>query len=338
MQIEEANIYTEEEVRELNEKYWSNAPRETLDPIVNRAEERFKALDENAQITTKSSIKGFLRTYPFIAAVMPFKSTEWEMLDTYFSLLIHKLPRLTGEDFTEDLLKSIDFDKYRLIKNEEKKIELENKNTEIGPIPVGTAKGVQEPDMKKLSDILNEWNNLHFSNVEKAKEQLEELPERLRADEAFVNAARNSNKETAMLQCAQSLMMIVAGMLRENTEFCRYYLDNPDFMAAINKRVFESVYGGLLSKKLENVEDDKDIRNLIFNRLQMDHGVSDMELQREVIDKYGVRYGGMSVNDWRHIIEAYTPMVRQNAVPKAEEISMQPEQIGMAADSSFPST
>jgi type I restriction enzyme R subunit len=102
--------------------------------------------------------------------------------------------------------------------------------------------------------------------------------------------------------------------------------------------VFESVYGGLLSKKLENVEDDKDIRNLIFNRLQMDHGVSDMELQREVIDKYGVRYGGMSVNDWRHIIEAYTPMVRQNAVPKAEEISMQPEQIGMAADSSFPST
>ena len=120
--------------------------------------------------------------------------------------------------------------------------------------------------MKKLSDILNEWNNLHFSNEEKAKEQLEELPERLRADEAFVNAARNSNKETAMLQCAQSLMMIVAGMLRENTEFCRYYLDNPDFMAAINKRVFESVYGGLLSKKLENVEDDKDIRNLMTDQ------------------------------------------------------------------------
>lgn len=130
---------------------------------------------------------------------MPFKSTEWEMLDTYFSLLIHKLPRLTGEDFTEGLLESIDFDKYRLIKNEEKKIELENKDSEIEPIPVGTAKGMQEPDLQKLSHILDEWNNLHFSNVDKAKEQLEELPERLLADEAFVNAARNSNKETAML-------------------------------------------------------------------------------------------------------------------------------------------
>lgn len=332
MQIEESNIYTEEEVRELNEKYWSNAPRETLDPIVNKAVERFKALDENMQITTKSSIKGFLRTYPFIAAVMPFKSTEWEMLDTYFSLLIHKLPKLTGEDFTEGLIESIDFDKYRLIKNDEKKIELENKNSEIAPIPVGTAQGPQEPDLVKLSDILNEWNNLHFTNIEKAKEQLEELPERLRADETFINAAKNSNKETAMQQCAASLMMIVAGMLNENTEFCRYYLDNPDFMAAINNRVFESVYGGLMSsfRKLNNVEDDKDVRNLIFDRLHLDSNVSDGELRIEVQKKYGERYPGMSPNDWRHIVEAYTPMVRYALESRAKEISMQ--QYGMAAE------
>ena len=313
MQIEEANIYTEEEVRELNEKYWSNAPRETLDPIVNKAVERFKALDENMQITTKSSIKGFLRTYPFIAAVMPFKSTEWEMLDTYFSLLVHKLPKLTGEDFTEGLIESIDFDKYRLIKNDEKKIELENKNSEIAPIPVGTAQGPQEPDLVKLSDILNEWNNLHFTNMEKAKEQLEELPERLCADETFVNAAKNSNRETAMQQCAASLMMIVAGMLNENTEFCRYYLDNPDFMAAINQRVFDSVYSGLLPsfRKLEDIEEDKDVCNLIFNRLQMDNNTSDYDLQREVMEVYGERYGGMTAKGWAHIIHKYTSMVRE---------------------------
>ncbi len=324
MQIEEANIYTEEEVRDLNEKYWSNAPRETLDPIVNKAVERFKTLEDNTQITTKSCIKGFLRTYPFIAAVMPFKSTEWEMLDTYFSLLVHKLPKLTGEDFTEGLLESIDFDKYRLIKNDEKKIELENKNSEIEPIPVGTAKGPQEPDLVKLSDILSEWNNLHFSNMEKAKEQLEELPERLRADETFVNAAKNSNKETAMQQCAASLMMIVAGMLNENTEFCRYYLDNPDFMAAVNNRVFDSVYSGLLSsfRKLQSVEDDKDVRNLIFGRLHMDSNISDGDLQIEVQKRFGERYPGMSNNDWRHVIEAYTSMVREAAKPEAKELPL----------------
>ena len=331
-EIEEANIYTEEEVNELNEKYWGGAPRETLDPIVNVAVERFKALDDKKKVMCKSSIRGFLRTYPFIAAVMPFKSVEWEKLETYFSLLIHKLPKILVDDFTEGLIDAIDFDKYRLIKNEEQKIELENKNAEIDPIPVGSPKGPQEPELAKLSDILNEWNDIHFTNIDKAKEQLEELPARLQADETFVNAAKNSNKETAMQQCASSLMMIVASMLNENTEFCRYYLDHPDFMNAINQRVFDSVYGGLLSsfRKLENVEDDQDIRNLIFNLLHMDSNISDGQIQIEVQKAFGERYSCMSQNEWRHIIEEYTPMVRDALRVKAKEISMQ--QYGMAAE------
>ena len=241
-QIEEANIYTEEEVRQVNELYWRGDSREAIDPIVNVAVERFKQLDEKAQITCKSSLRGFLRTYPFIAAVMPFKSIEWEMLDTYFSLLIHKLPVLKGEDFTEGLLEAIDFDKYRLIRNEEQKIALENQNTEIDPIPVGTATYMKEPDMAKLSDILDEWNSINWQNIELAKKQLDELPDRLAADESFVNAARNSNRETAMQQGAASLLLIVSQMLNENTEFCRNYLDNPDFKNFINSRVFGTVY------------------------------------------------------------------------------------------------
>ena len=127
-------------------------------------------------------------------------------------------------------------------------------------------------------------------------------------------------------------MMIVAGMLNENTEFCRYYLDNPDFMAAINNRVFDSVYSGLLKsfRKLKNVEEDRDIRNLIFDRLHLDSTVSDGELQIEVQKTYGERYPGMSSNDWRHIIEAYTPLVKHALESRAKEVSM--HQYGMAAE------
>ena len=74
--------------------------------------------------------------------------------------------------------------------------------------------------------------------------------------------------------------------------------------------------------KLADVEDDRDVRNLLFNRLQMDAEVSDMELQREVTELYGERYPGMTLNDWRHIIEAYTSMVREAARPKAKEIPL----------------
>lgn len=242
LEIEAANIYTETDIYTLNEKYWSGAPREEIDPIINTSVERFKELEENSQIRCKSSIKAFLRTYPFLAAVLPFKSVEWEKLNTYYSLLIHKLPVLKGEDFTEGLIEAIDFDQYRIIKGEEQKIELENSDTEIEPTPVGAPKGKSEPNMAKLSEILDEFNGINWLDKEKAKQQLEELPVRLQADEAFVNAARNSDRETAQQQCNMSLMMIIARMLNENTEFCRNYLDNPDFMNFINQRVFNTAY------------------------------------------------------------------------------------------------
>ena len=73
-------------------------------------------------------------------------------------------------------------------------------------------------------------------------------------------------------------------------------------------------------RKLKNVEDDREVRNLIFDMLQMDNDISDMQIQKEVIDHFGDEYPGMSLNDWRHIIEDYTPMVRNANQRKAKEI------------------
>ena len=83
-------------------------------------------------------------------------------------------------------------------------------------------------------------------------------------------------------------------------------------------------------RKLENIEDDRDVRNLIYQRIQMDVSISDDNLRREAIELYGERYPDMSPNDWRHAVEVYTPMVREAARPKAQENSM--KQYGMAAD------
>lgn len=249
-EIEKTNIYTEAEVNALNEKYWAGKDRAELDPIVNVAVERFNMLGENIQIRCKSSIKSFLRTYPFIAAVTPYCSVEWEKLNTYYMLLVHKLPKLKGEDFTEGLEECIDLDQLQVTKIKEAKIELENKDAEIEPIPVGSGKGGKaEPDMAKLSDILDQFNGINWQNVELAKQQLDELPGRIEADNAFVNAAKNSNKSTAQQQFNSSMLMIVAKMLNENTEFCRYYLDNSDFMNFINSRVFREVYNKITNNK-----------------------------------------------------------------------------------------
>ena len=77
------------------------------------------------------------------------------------------------------------------------------------------------------------------------------------------------------------------------------------------------------TQKLDNIEDDKEVRDLVFNLLHMDGDISDMQIQRMVIERFGSKYAGMSLNDWRHIIEAYTLMVREALNSKAKEVVLQ---------------
>jgi type I restriction enzyme R subunit len=129
---------------------------------------------------------------------------------------------------------------------------------------------------------------------------------------------------------------IVREDLKKNIKIC--LVKNgypPQYTPEVFREVMDQVENfkeneGTFVRKLENVEDDRDVRNLIYQRIQMDAAIEDMKLQREVMELYGERYSAMSLNDWRHVIEAYTPMVREAAQPKAKEISMQ--QYGMAAD------
>lgn len=76
-------------------------------------------------------------------------------------------------------------------------------------------------------------------------------------------------------------------------------------------------------RKLNNVEDDKDVRNLVFDLIHMDDTISDLTIQSKVIEEYGNRYPSMQPNDWRHIIEDYTPMVRETLSRKAKEVVLQ---------------
>jgi len=89
----------------------------------------------------------------------------------------------------------------------------------------------------------------------------------------------------------------------------------------------------VIERKLANVEDDRDVRNLVYNRLIMNADTSDYELQREVMEVYGERYPDMRIIDWQRVIADYTPMVREAAKkPSAKVVEMQQRQYGMAAE------
>ena len=86
-------------------------------------------------------------------------------------------------------------------------------------------------------------------------------------------------------------------------------------------------------RKLYAVEDDAEVRNLIYNRLLLNPATEDFELQREAMEQFGTRYPDMGIMDWKRIIEAYTPMTRKAVVQDSHKVvEMQQRHMGMAAE------
>lgn len=244
--IEEYNIFSMDEVEEINRIYLSEQDRSLLDPILDEAVERFKQLDDDGKIDCKSAIKGYNRIYPFLAAVIPQSSAYWEKMYIYLHLLAAKLPPIPREDWTEGLIDAIDFDQYRSIKQAEAQFEMANEDADIEPVPVGGGGSTSDPDFDKLSNILEEFNatfgGIEWEHPEEAIEQIRQLPERLAANENFSNAVRGSDEQNAEIESNNALFQIVVDLLSEKTEFARNYLDNPQFQAFVNQRVFNQAY------------------------------------------------------------------------------------------------
>lgn len=245
-ELDEYNIYTQAEIDLYCKKYFGSAPREELDPIIDTCVERFKSdLQEEQQIACKSAMKNFVRIYTFLAAIMPFGSENWEKRWTFYKYLVTKLPKLKREDFTEGLLESIDFEQLRIVEQEAAKISLENENAEIAPVPTGNgAAGKKEPELVKLSDILEEFNQryggVEWEYPDKVKKDIDELPRELAENESFANAVLHADESTVQIEGNDALQQIIVKNMAARSELFRIFLENQEFQNFLVERVINA--------------------------------------------------------------------------------------------------
>lgn len=250
--IETFNFYTQDDVDQVAtlKLMGTDEDRPRIDSIIDAVVVRFKTeLNEDDQIKCKSAIKNFNRCYPYFSAILPYESPEWEKQYVFYSLLVKKLPKLKIDDYTDGLLDDINFDKYRIVKEEERAIVLENEDTNVRPIPVGTGGGKPQPEIDALSSIVKDFNdtygNIEWKNRDEVQRQIEELPARIATSVDFANAVRNGDKQVAQITFNDDIINIVAAMLEEKTEFVQTYFANPDFQNFVNARVFQAAVSQL---------------------------------------------------------------------------------------------
>lgn len=244
-EIERCGLYTTGEVETLNSFYWTGVERSRIEPLLDEMVERFVALDNESQVSCKSAIKAYVRTYDFLAAIMDARSLEWEKKQTVLTLLLPKLPKLSVDDLTKGLLEAVDFDAYRLQKIGERDIQLKNADAEVAPVPTGSGAGPFEDEMQRLSEIESSFNelfgNIAWTDSELVRRQIDELTERVKDDIDVRNAMLRNDEATANQNCDESTHSAVIDMAQTHTELMHHYFRDTDFQLQLNEFIRERV-------------------------------------------------------------------------------------------------
>lgn len=247
-EMDALQVYTSSDVDEFVEKYLNNAERWELDPYLDDCVDAFQALDPEEQIQFKGLAKSFVRTYQFLAAIMPYHHIPWEKLCIFLNLLICKLPYPACDDeHLKQLYNSVELESYRVVAQETMRICLENEDSEINPIPMSTQKGIPVIVEDTLSQIVKEFNDLFgdypFTDKDRIVHMvIYDLPAMVRLDESYQNAKQNSDIQNARSECEDATKSAVKRCITSDMELFKAFTENDIFRQWVMNMVFSQTY------------------------------------------------------------------------------------------------
>ena len=208
---------TPTQVDQFVELYLTGADRDQLDIILDACVATYvEALDEDGQVDFKGKCKAFVRTYGFLAAILPYTNADWEKLSIFLNFLIPKLPAPKEEDLSKGILETIDMDSYRAEKSAAMKIQLADEDAEIEPVPTsgggydgraGARAALEHPqDLQR--DVRQ--HPLGRRRSDRAA-RVGGDPGEGRRRQAYQNAQANSDKQNARIEHDKALGRVMNG-------------------------------------------------------------------------------------------------------------------------------
>jgi type I restriction enzyme, R subunit len=241
-------VYTTSQIDQLVTLYLGGADRDKLDPILDACVAVYKEqLNEDGQVDFKGKAKAFLRAYGFLSSILPYTNADWEKLSIFLNFLVSKLPAPVEEDLSKGILEAIDMDSYRVEKKAAVKIQLQDSDAEIEPVPTSGGGHKPEPELDRLSNILKGFNdqfgNIPWTDADRVHKLItEDIPNRVAADKAYQNAKQNSDKQNARIEHDKALGRVMTAVLKDDTELFKQFMDNESFRRWLTDTVFGITY------------------------------------------------------------------------------------------------
>ncbi len=203
-------------------------------------------MDEDGQVDFKGKAKAFCRTYDFPATILPYGIQDWEKLSILLNFLIPKLPAPAEIDLTKGILDAVDMDSYRAEKKATLAIALPDEDAEIEPVPTTGGGRKPEPELDRLSNIINEFNQQFAGDYADPTRTLGrikgEIPEKVSQDQAFKNARQNSDRQNARIEHDKALGRVITAMLKDDAQLFKQFQDNESFRRWLTETVFTLTY------------------------------------------------------------------------------------------------
>jgi type I restriction enzyme R subunit len=240
--LDEAQVYSPEQVQQVVERFLAGADRDKLDPILDACVAVYlERLDEDGQVEFKGKAKVFCRTYAFLSSVISFSNVEWERLSILLNLLLPKLPAPKEEDLAKGILQAIDMDSYRVEKKAAMKIALADEDAEIEPAPTEAGGRKAEPELDRLSSILKSFNEQFgtlFGDADRVARRIrDDIAPKVMADRSYQDAKKNT-PHTARMAHDQALNKVMQLLLKDDTLVYKQFVENESFKRFVGDMVY----------------------------------------------------------------------------------------------------
>ncbi|MBM4163503.1 MAG: type I restriction endonuclease subunit R [Lentisphaerae bacterium] len=240
--LDAEQVYSPQQVDTLCERFLTGAPRETLDPILDACALIYiESLDTDAKIRFKGGATRFVRTYEFLASLLPYTNCEWEKLSIFLTLLLPKLPPPPDDGLSDAIIQAVDMDSYRVEKKDALKIPLPDADAEIAPIPVDKVGHKPEADLATLTQILDTFNAQYgtlFSDSDRVIRRFkEDIAPKVAADPAYQNARANT-PSTARIEYEKALEKVMLTLLRDDTQVYKQFVENDAFKRSVSDMIY----------------------------------------------------------------------------------------------------
>jgi len=260
--LDNPQVYSYEQVDYFFELFYKiskqkNGDRSKLDPIIDAAETVFKeGLSQERQIDFKSNAKSFVRIYNYLIRIVDLYRPEWEKLALFLKHLNPKLKIKDDDDF-ENILETVELEKYTLFAAEQKRILLSSDESETAPIGVNSGGKRDDGLFENLDKIIDEFNQ-RFGDIEwpdgtdikHARDFLsKQIPETLQQDREFLELLLNSDRMNGKDESDVRLMDLMQSMMYTHTGVYKKFISDKQFKRRYQEFIFDFLWDAVRKRQ-----------------------------------------------------------------------------------------